>query len=411
MFDRDFTLQSILNRAIVRLAVLLLVVSGLLGYYLVDWHNRFEQARFEQAVRLMAGQLESLLPDQPPVDGLQEVSQWQDTVEELLPEISYDLIFVGDVMVRQVLGHGDGFLLIALSNRGWYLEVRELKTPLQSIVVEPLAILSVILLVAILVLYLWGKKLVTVMMQDLTYIQNTVQLLVAEKSDSMIVEPRLYIREYKGFFSQLKKTILSIHEAADRAFSRDSLTAMPDGKQLEHQKKKIYEMASRNVEMMLVLLDIDDLSSINMIYGNETGDRLVKGIGNIIKGAIRTTDDSFYLGDGKFLIVLVGMKAPEALKWYEFMTRRYEMLRVSLGEYHETAPEVSVSASAAQVSKSDQSLDDTLYRLGDVLTSVKQRSKGIIVMARDKQDQDSVKSPEQSRKDPTQAEEFHHPWQ
>jgi diguanylate cyclase (GGDEF)-like protein len=411
MFNRDFTLQSVVTRAIVRLAMLLLLVASMLCYYLADRQYRLERARFQQDVQLMAWQLDRMLPKLSSDDDLEQINRWSEALHELLPEVSYDLLYDDEVIVHHGTAPGELTLQLPLSTKGWFLEARAQKTPLVSVLMEPLVILSGILLLTLVVLRFWGIKLTEVMLQDLRYIQNTASLLTAEKSDSMIVEPRLYIREYKDFFSQLKKIISSIHEDADRAFSRDSLTAMPNEKQLEHQKNKIYEMASRNVEMMLVLLDIDDLNATNMIYGDETGDRLVKGIGDIVKGAIRITDDSFYLGDGQFLIVLVGMKSAEALKWYEFLTRRYEMLRMSLADYHETTPEISVSASAATVSKSDQSLDDTLYRLRAVLKSVKQRSKGIIVMARDMQNPDVVKLPKENLKESAHLERFHHPWQ
>jgi len=411
MFNRDLTLQNVVNHAVVRLAILLLLVLVTLGYYLVDRQYRLEQAWFQQNAKLVAHQLDVLLPNLSPAGDLEQIIQLTETLQDLMPQVSYELLYDDEVIVRLGTAQGQLTYKTVLSTKDWVLEARTQKTPLASILVEPLVILSAILILAILALGIWSRKLTEVMLQDLRYIQNTASLLAAQKSDSMIVEPRLYIREYKDFFSQLKKTILSIHEDADRAFSRDSLTAMPNEKQLEHRKKKIYEMASRNVEMMLVLLDIDDLNSTNLMYGNETGDRLVKGIGDIVKGAIRTTDDCYYLGDGQFLIVLVGMKAAEALKWYEFLNRRYDMLRMSLADYHETAPEISVSASAAQVSKSDQSLDDTLYRLRAVLKSVKERSKGIIVMARDTQNTDAVKLPKENRKDSVQSDEFHHPWQ
>ncbi|MBT8438685.1 MAG: diguanylate cyclase [Gammaproteobacteria bacterium] len=411
MFNRDFTLRSVVNRAIVRLAMLLLLVAGILGYYLVDRQYRLERAWFQQNVQLMAKQMDSVLPNLSPADDLEQIRYWTETLHDLLPEVSYDLLYDDEVIIRHGTAYGALTFQVPLSTKGWFLEARTQKTPLVWVLMEPLVILSGVLLLALFVLRFWGIKLTEVMLQDLRYIQNTTSLLAAQKSDSVIVEPRLYIREYKDYFSQLKKTILSIHEDADRAFSRDSLTAMPNEKQLEYQKKKIYEMASRNVEMMLVLLDIDDLNATNMIYGNETGDRLVKGIGDIVKGAIRITDDSFYLGDGQYLVVLVGMKAAEALKWYEFLTRRYEMLRMSLADSHETAPEISVSASAAKVLKSDQSLDDTLYRLRAVLKSIKQQSKGIIVMARDMQNPDALVLPKENRKDSAQIEEFHHPWQ
>ena len=227
MFNRDLTLQNVVNHAVVRLAILLLLVLVTLGYYLVDRQYRLEQAWFQQNAKLVAHQLDVLLPNLSPAGDLEQIIQLTETLQDLMPQVSYELLYDDEVIVRLGTAQGQLTYKTVLSTKDWVLEARTQKTPLASILVEPLVILSAILILAILALGIWSRKLTEVMLQDLRYIQNTASLLAAEKSDSMIVEPRLYIREYKDFFSQLKKTILSIHEDADRAFSRDSLTAMP----------------------------------------------------------------------------------------------------------------------------------------------------------------------------------------
>lgn len=512
MFNRESSVRSVLNRAVLRIGLLLGVFIVLLGYYLVDRDYRQQAAEFRNDVSQLAHQLaerEKQISSRVNMLALhsdlhsalqsgneKQITAWAKSVNSLLPEISglavydvngnvignaseqgiteqseslvldylrenksfsssiqdrthehwnvavkvdatdyillasfpfenitgfieqsdltgmtIDLLIDGEVVSRHGVGAGQIEHLVPIGKTGWHLLARAERAALVSVLREPAIILAGILMLMFIMLHIWARKFSEVILKDLRYVRNSASLLATEKSDSVIVEPRLYISEYKDLFAQLKKVILSIHQDTDRAFARDSLTAMSNERELEIQQKKIFEMASRKIDMMMVLLDIDDLNTTNMIFGNKTGDRLIKGVADIIKGAIRVTDECFYLGDGHFLVVLVGMKPAEALKWYEFLTRRYEMLSLNLGEYNETSPEISVSAAAACVSDNDQSLDDTMHRLQKVINSVKQRSKGIIVMARDMHDPNHVKYPENNRKDSPQVEEFHHPWQ
>jgi diguanylate cyclase (GGDEF)-like protein len=54
----------------------------------------------------------------------------------------------------------------------------------------------------------------------------------------------------------------------------------------------------------LLLLDLDALKPVNDRYGHDAGDRLLRAIGDVMRGAVRATDLAARLGGDEFVVIL-----------------------------------------------------------------------------------------------------------
>ena len=64
----------------------------------------------------------------------------------------------------------------------------------------------------------------------------------------------------------------------------------------------------------MMIIDIDDFKKINDTYGHDTGDEVLKNIGEIILKTIRKTDFAFRYGGEEFVILFPHIKLQEAYK-------------------------------------------------------------------------------------------------
>ena len=123
----------------------------------------------------------------------------------------------------------------------------------------------------------------------------------------------------------------------------------------------------------LVLVDLDDFKTINDSYGHTTGDRLLRAVGDRLRGCVRTADTVARLGGDEFAVVLEGTLDTPSTVSQRILTSMSEpfmidgrMLRIgaSLGLVEPTNDEIDVTA-------------DTLMRRADGALYVgKARGKG-----------------------------------
>lgn len=85
----------------------------------------------------------------------------------------------------------------------------------------------------------------------------------------------------------------------------DLLTGLFNFKHFEEiLKKEIKRSGRNNLNFSVLIIDIDNLASVNDFYGHESGDRIIKQFGNILKANLRKSDYiARYAGD-EFIILL-----------------------------------------------------------------------------------------------------------
>jgi len=93
----------------------------------------------------------------------------------------------------------------------------------------------------------------------------------------------------------------------------DSLTNLFNSRHFSDQLTKELDRHSRyNHPISLLLLDIDFFKSYNDTYGHVEGDKVLAGLGWIIKYCLRTMDSGYRYGGEEFTIILPETKIAEA---------------------------------------------------------------------------------------------------
>lgn len=99
----------------------------------------------------------------------------------------------------------------------------------------------------------------------------------------------------------------------------------------------------------LALLDVDRFKVINDVYGHPVGDKVLIGVGAVIKGAIREDDLACRIGD-EFLIFFNRASHSDAERIAHHIADKVKTLRFDVGASH---PEITTSVSYGVVMRSD----------------------------------------------------------
>jgi diguanylate cyclase (GGDEF)-like protein/PAS domain S-box-containing protein len=97
--------------------------------------------------------------------------------------------------------------------------------------------------------------------------------------------------------------------AARRRLSRlagtDPLTGLPNRRaMLDKLNYELRRYARSNAAFTVILGDIDKFKSINDRYGHETGDRVLRAVGDLMRGVVRNQDTVARWGGEEFMLLL-----------------------------------------------------------------------------------------------------------
>ncbi|OGO44982.1 MAG: hypothetical protein A2Z05_04830 [Chloroflexi bacterium RBG_16_60_22] len=155
-----------------------------------------------------------------------------------------------------------------------------------------------------------------------------------------------------------------LYAKAEKKARIDELTGLLNRRSLDEMIDNEISRHSRYGGVFsLAILDLDSFKAFNDSYGHLSGDRLLKDVGHIIKGAVRTADHAFRYGGDEFAILLPQTNIDAALQ----VTER---VRQKIAEEPDTG-KVPISASIGVASWPDDGIshtdiiaaaDMTLYR-------------------------------------------------
>ena len=94
------------------------------------------------------------------------------------------------------------------------------------------------------------------------------------------------------------------YEAALADALRDPLTGLGNHRAFHEELDRQVAAALRyNVPLSLLLVDLDDFKSINDTRGHANGDRVLRGFGSLLNGALRRADRAFRVGGDEFAVL------------------------------------------------------------------------------------------------------------
>lgn len=133
----------------------------------------------------------------------------------------------------------------------------------------------------------------------------------------------------------------------------DCLTKLPNRAQIEKSLSKITD------ECVIVMSDIDDFKKINDAYGHQTGDEVIRLLGDLIRNSLSSDDFAGRYGGEEFLIIFDTTDVKEVKRkmdeFNEFLNKYTKGLSISVSTgIHKFDPKVENIKSA--VKKADRAL-------------------------------------------------------
>ena len=123
--------------------------------------------------------------------------------------------------------------------------------------------------------------------------------------------PNAYLQRHMTILEQLASQIaMSIENSrlyaeAEEKARVDEITGLLNRRSLDELMATEINRHSRYGGVLsLIILDLDGFKAFNDNYGHPAGDKLLKEIGNVLKAAIRNTDQAFRYGGDEFAVLL-----------------------------------------------------------------------------------------------------------
>jgi len=143
---------------------------------------------------------------------------------------------------------------------------------------------------------------------------GVLQIIFSAKDRMKIIGKLSTIRTYLNEIApviETKRLMKSLHESS----MRDAMTGMYNRRFLEEYVETLAASVSRrNTQVGVMMCDVDFFKQVNDTLGHETGDSVLKGVAEILKKEVRTSDLAIRYGGEEFLILLVDASEEKALE-------------------------------------------------------------------------------------------------
>jgi diguanylate cyclase (GGDEF)-like protein len=122
-----------------------------------------------------------------------------------------------------------------------------------------------------------------------------------------------------------------------RQVQTDALTNLANRRGLTERLDAELQRAIENgTSVSFVIADIDDFKAVNDSYGHQTGDHIIRAVGQALAGSVRELDLAARYGGEEFAVVLPGSRLADARRSAERMRRAVSEIEVP-GPNGETA--------------------------------------------------------------------------
>ncbi len=169
-------------------------------------------------------------------------------------------------------------------------------------------------------------------------------------------------RRIEDTVSQAGPTLANLRNLAlaEARAATDSLTGLPNRRAVQEALKRMVAQAGRTLAPMAVLLlDLDHFKQINDTYGHDRGDAVLSAVGDVLAGALRTSDFVGRNGGEEFVALLPDTGIEGAME-------AAEKLRTAIGRLALPGIDRPISASVGAAVYPHTAADaESLLRLAD----------------------------------------------
>jgi diguanylate cyclase (GGDEF)-like protein len=164
---------------------------------------------------------------------------------------------------------------------------------------------------------------------------GTIQRLFAAGADDYISKPISGAEVVTRITNRLERTRLLRHMA-----ETDAQTGLPNQTKSTQTLNQLLHLAGRHKQPFCVaVLDLDHLKELNSQHGYAVGDRVLRGVGDLLFRSFRSEDVVSHWGGGEFVLGLYGLSRDGSIR------RLTDVLRTLLQEGCPGPDGVSVSIS------------------------------------------------------------------
>jgi diguanylate cyclase (GGDEF)-like protein len=168
----------------------------------------------------------------------------------------------------------------------------------------------------------------------------------------------------------------SFHALLLESAQIDALTRINNHLGLEGAlAREASRMKRHKIPFSILMIDIDDFSLINGVYGYKTGDQILQHIARMLGNAIRITDTIGRYSGEEFLVILANTAAKDAVLVGE---RIRKTLLEKPFQVNSESIHASISIGVAEYSHEYDSIDKLIGHADDALRSAKQQGKNLV---------------------------------
>jgi diguanylate cyclase (GGDEF)-like protein len=169
--------------------------------------------------------------------------------------------------------------------------------------------------------------------------------------------------------------------------TKDPLTGLYNRRHFFDAAEAEFAQAKRyGTPLSLIMLDLDNLKTMNDYYGHTMGDRMLAEVGRLLRLGIRTADIAARYGGDEFVILLPGTNIKET---YNLARRLQAFFSESQVRSTKEVVSISVSQGLAELDEDCTSLEFLLDRADTALLAVKQMPDSQILSWEDLEKVDS----------------------
>ncbi len=166
-------------------------------------------------------------------------------------------------------------------------------------------------------------------------------------------------------------TLQQMHKLA----IRDPLTGLYNRVRLDEELNRAWQFSRRyGAAVSIVVIDLDHFKTLNDTYGHATGDEILQAMGDILRGAARTTDALARYGGDEFVAVLHGADQAAAHAFGERLLARARA-HVFCPQTHRLSLSVSIGIAASTNPSNPTTADELLAQADKALYQAKRAGR------------------------------------
>lgn len=96
-------------------------------------------------------------------------------------------------------------------------------------------------------------------------------------------------------------------------------------------ERALQEARADGLQHSVLNIDIDQLQVLNEAHGRETGDQVIRRVGELLRGKLRSTDTVGYLGEGRYGVLLEKCNIEEGMRVADALSNRVQHAQISRG--------------------------------------------------------------------------------